>query len=59
MAGRPAKPADERPVALSIYPDLETREEIKRIASEEERPVAKVAVMLIKDGLAARDKARS
>ncbi len=57
MVGRPKKSV--RVGALSIYPEQDVLDEIKSIASEEDRPVAKVAVMLIRDGLDARkEKAR-
>lgn len=52
MVGRPKK--DVRASALSIYPERDMLEEIKEIASEEDRPVAKVAVNLIREGLDAR-----
>jgi hypothetical protein len=42
------------PTALSIYPDREVRDEIANFASEEDRPVAKMAVVLIKEAIAAR-----
>jgi hypothetical protein len=49
--------ADEKtktPTALSIYPDRDLRDEIVNFASEEDRPVAKMAVVLLREAVAAR-----
>ena len=50
--GRPKKAM--RVGALSVYPEVAVLEEIKNIASEEDRPVAKVAAQLMREGLDAR-----